>query len=264
MKEISERIKLIRKCTRSTEQEFAAKIGVPIDTLLQWESNALSPTLEELLKISQTYNISTEFILNGKANNTDNLLLNKKLSKEDLLQEIRQFLLNNLKSYQSQTSIDKIVEIAILKDKIDIQNIDLKDKIFFETKDILGIGDYAIFADIKKSFEVNGTITFDLLSPHKHSLEFYNEALENDSDQLEETFLEYTSNKELWNDEIILWLINNGAVCIEFVSIDETTNRGYSSDGCPDTNTTYEPVYKENLILTFLLKSELERKLKKE
>ena len=82
MKEISERIKLIRKCARNSENEFATKIGVSVDILLQWENNQSSPSLEELLKISQTYNISTEFILNGNANSSDNIFLNKKLAKK--------------------------------------------------------------------------------------------------------------------------------------------------------------------------------------
>lgn len=263
MKEISERIKLIRKCARDSENDFATKIGVSVDILLQWENNQSSPSLEELLKISQAYNISTEFILNGNANSTDNLFLNRKLIKEDLIEEIKEYLLNALKSKQSQKFIDKIVEIAILKEKISIQNIDLHNQIYFELKDILDICNYNIYLDIQKSFEINGTITFDLLSPHKHSINFYNEALKSDAEQIENTFLEYTSNKELWNDEIILWLINHGAVCVELTNIEGTTDMSYSIDGCSDTNTTYEPVYEENLILTFLLKSELERKLNK-
>lgn len=261
MKEVSERIKLIRKCTGNSDKEFATNIGVSVNALLQWESNSLSPSLEELLKISHAYNISTEFILN--ANKTDNLLLNRKLSKEDLIEEIKSYLLNNLKSEQSHNTINKILDVAILKEKISIQNIDLNNQITFEIQDIVNIGDYAIYEDIQKSFKIKDVITFNLLSPRKHSLDFYNEALKNDSEQLENTFLEYTSNKDLWNDEIILWLINNGAVCVEFTSIKGTTDMSYSIDGCSDTNTTYEPVYKENLILTFLLKSELERKLNK-
>lgn len=263
MKEISERIKLIRKCTRNTKEEFAAKIGISVDVLVQWENNTQSPSLEELLKISQIFNISTDFILHGKANNTDDALLNKKLSKEDLLQEIKLCLLNSLESPQSKKAIDKIVEIAMLKDKVSIQNIDLNSKIFFNITDIVNLGNFTIYNDIQKSFEIKGKITFDLLSPHKHSLNFYGEALKNDSEYLEDTFLDYTSNKELWNDEVILWLINNGAVCIEVTSIKGKTDMRYSIDGCSDTNTTYEPVYEENLILTFLLKSELERKLHK-
>lgn len=263
MKEISERIKLIRKCTRSSEKEFAAKIGVYVDILSQWENNALSPTLEELIKISQTYNISTEFLLNGNANNSDRELLDKKLSKEDLLNEIKSFLLNNLKCKQSHKAINQIVDIAILKKQISVQSIDLHNQIFFEIQDILNIGDYDIYMDIKKSFTIKGKITFDSLSPHKHSLAFYDEAFENDNEELENAFLEYTSNKTLWQDEVILWMLNHGAVCVEFTSIEGTTDMSYSIDGCSDTNTTYEPIYEENLILTFLLKSELERKLNK-
>ena len=264
MKEISERIKLIRKCARNSENEFATKIGVSVDILLQWENNQSSPSLEELLKISQTYNISTEFILNGNANSSDNIFLYKKLAKEDLIEEIKEYLLNALKSKQSPKFIDKIVDIAILKEKISIQNIDLHNQIFFELKDILDIGDYNIYLDIQKSFEINGAITFDLLSPHKHSLDFYNEALKNDAEQIENTFLEYTSNKEVWNDEIILWLINHGAVCLELVSYDISATSGFCNDGYPvDIHVYSEPIYEENLILTFLLKSELERKLNK-
>lgn len=263
MKEISERIKLIRKCTRSSEKVFAAKIGVSVDILSRWESNALSPTLEELIIISQAYNISTEFILNGNANKSDKKLLDKKLSKEDLLNEIKSFLLNNLKCRQSHNAINKIVDIAILEKQISVQNIDLHKNLFFKIQDILNIGDYDVYTDIKKSFTIKGKIIFDLLSPHKHSLAFYDEALKNDSKELENTFLKYTSNKALWQDEVILWMLNHGAVCVEFTSIEGTTNMGYSLDGCTDTNTTYEPIYEENLILTFLLKSELERKLNK-
>lgn len=58
-------------------------------------------------------------------------------------------------------------------------------------------------------------------------------------------------------------MINQDATCVEFVGIEGHTEHKYSIDGCANDDTTYEPVYQENLVLTFLLKAELERRVKK-
>lgn len=263
MKEISERIKLVRKCTRLSREEFSSKVNVSAATLEKWESDSLSPSVEDILKISKTYGISTDFLINGNPTKSDTSFLDRKLSKTDLVDEIKKFILNKLECASSKKIVDKLYEFAQLIDGVFAKEINLEGMISFDIGDLVETGDYDVYLDVAKHFQVNGDIQFEILNPNKHSISFYEEALKNDAENLEVAFLNYTDNKELWNDEILLWMINQGAICVELIDIEEHDYHNYSCDGCPNDNTTYEPIYHENLVLTFLLKAELERRINK-
>lgn len=263
MKEISERIKLVRKCTRLSREEFSSKVNVSAATLEKWESDSLSPSVEDILKISKTYGISTDFLLNGTPTKSDTSFLDRKLSKTDLADEIKEFILSKLEFASSKKMVDKLYEFVQLIDDIFAKYINLEGIISFDIGDLLETGDYDVYLDVVKHFQVNGDIKFEMLNPNKHSIGFYEEALKNDAENLEVAFLNYTDRKELWNDEILLRMINQGATCVELVDIEGHDNQDFSMDGCRNDNTTYEPVYCENLVLTFLLKGELERRINK-
>ena len=263
MKEISERIKMVRKCTRLSREEFCSKVNVSAATLEKWESDSLSPSVEDILKISKTYGISTDFLLNGTPTKSDTIFLDRKLSKTDLVDEIKEFVLSKLECTSSKKMLDKLYWILQLIDGIFAKDINLEGMIYFDINDLLEIGDYDVYLDVAKHFQVNGDIKFEMLDPNKHSIGFYEEALKNDADNLEVTFLNYTDSKELWNDKVLLWMINRGATCVELVDIEGHDHQTWSIDGCENDNTTYEPVYSENFVLTFLLKAELERRINK-
>lgn len=177
MKEISERIKLIRKCSHLSKEQFALNICVTADKLEQWEKDFISPSVEEILKISKIYNISTEFLLNGNTSECDIQFLNRKLFKDDLYDEIRKCFLTKLECDISAEMLDSIYDISQLFGDIFAKDINLDGKIFFDVYDLLEINNFDIYFDIKKNFQIKGNIEFKMLDPHKHSLAFYEEAL---------------------------------------------------------------------------------------
>ena len=262
MKEISQRIELIRKCLRKTIDEFSCDISVTPELVNKWENNCLTPSLEDILKISRVYKISTEYIINGNANNDDKKILERKLLKDDLIDEIKQYLLKELRCEQSIKRIEDIVKISLLEDEIDVRDMDIANNLYFNTQDVINLADFSVYKDIKNSFYMEGVLQFKMLNPQKHSLDFYGEALKTDKQNIENTFLKYTSDESLWNDEVILWLLNNGAVCMEFTGINERDLGYYMPDGFVHDR-KYTPLYGKNLVQTFLLKTELERKLRK-
>lgn len=263
MKEISERIKLIRKCTHLSKEEFSSKINKSVEVLEKWENDSESPSIEDILKISNTYGISVEFLLNGNVIDSDKFFLDRKLSKTDLTDEIKELFFNKLGFDLNKELIEELYLIAQLNDDVFARDFNLENLIFFNINDLLEIGDYGIYFNIAKNFHINGYVKFEMLNPNKHNISFYEDALKHDRINLETTFLKYTKSKELWNDEILLWMINQGATCVELVNIEEHEHHNWSIDGCPNDNTTYKPIYQENLVLTFLLKAELERKVNK-
>ena len=55
--------KTARKMCQLKLMDAAEKLGVSQPTLSSWESGRKSPTIESILKMSQLYNVSTDFLL---------------------------------------------------------------------------------------------------------------------------------------------------------------------------------------------------------
>lgn len=64
--EIGERIKNARKTLQLQQKEMADALGVSASHLSEIESGKANPNADVILKISETYDISVEFIIRGR------------------------------------------------------------------------------------------------------------------------------------------------------------------------------------------------------
>ncbi len=60
---LNERIRELRVASGLSQVELADKLGVSKQSVSNWENDNIQPSIDMLLKISRTFNVSTDFLL---------------------------------------------------------------------------------------------------------------------------------------------------------------------------------------------------------
>lgn len=112
---LAQRLKELRFEHKITQQEMASKLGISRSTLAGYESENKQPSYDILLKISNVFNISTDYLL-GSSNNTlsDSNIESSSviISDEDLLSSPEEKRL--LKAYRALGDDSKIIALSKL------------------------------------------------------------------------------------------------------------------------------------------------------
>ena len=66
---LNERIRELRLAAGFSQVELEEKLGVSKQSVSNWENDNIQPSIEMLVKISRTFNVSTDFLL-GEDNHT--------------------------------------------------------------------------------------------------------------------------------------------------------------------------------------------------
>lgn len=74
-----ERIKEIRNNNNMTQQQFADVMNITRTTVCNWENNTSKPDPNQIVEISERFNVSTDYLFNV---NIDKFLMIKKLMKD--------------------------------------------------------------------------------------------------------------------------------------------------------------------------------------
>lgn len=69
-----EKLRNARKQKNITQEEFAEKLGVSRQAVSKWESDTGFPETEKLSAISDILDVSVDYLINEKSENTDNSL----------------------------------------------------------------------------------------------------------------------------------------------------------------------------------------------
>ena len=59
----NERLRELRIAASLSQVDLAEKLGVSKQSVSNWENDNIQPSIEMLLKISRTFNVSTDFLL---------------------------------------------------------------------------------------------------------------------------------------------------------------------------------------------------------
>lgn len=68
--EIGDRIRYLRRKANLTQTELARKLGVVTSTVGFWETNKREPDLNAIVKMSEMFNVSADYLLNNYNDNT--------------------------------------------------------------------------------------------------------------------------------------------------------------------------------------------------
>lgn len=64
--DISERLQDLRKKSKYSQEEVADILGISRQAVSKWESGQGKPEIENIIKLADIYNVSTDFLLLGK------------------------------------------------------------------------------------------------------------------------------------------------------------------------------------------------------
>lgn len=67
---IGTRIKELRKVKNISQEELANELSVSRQTISKWESDTVSPDINNIEMISNFFEVSTDYLINGKENKT--------------------------------------------------------------------------------------------------------------------------------------------------------------------------------------------------
>ncbi len=102
---LSEKIAIVRKARRFTQEELGSKIGVSRQTISSWEKGDYEPTLDSVRAISEVLNVSYDTLLDDKVDLTDKQVLNVALKNLD----------NNVKAKVNNSFRYRIREYTVRK-----------------------------------------------------------------------------------------------------------------------------------------------------
>ena len=80
---LSEKIAIVRKARRYSQEELGDKIGVSRQSVSEWEKGKFEPTLENIRAIAQVLDVSFDTLLNEKVDLSDDQVLNVALKNLD-------------------------------------------------------------------------------------------------------------------------------------------------------------------------------------
>lgn len=60
---LNERIRELRTSSGLSQVELAEKLGISKQSVSNWENDNIQPSIEMLLKIARTFNVSTDYLL---------------------------------------------------------------------------------------------------------------------------------------------------------------------------------------------------------
>lgn len=111
------RLKELRKQAHLTQVEFAKRLGIGQSSYADWERGRKKPTQENLVKISQVFSVSIDYLVGNseeKSNDLDNVELlfrmnSKGLSKEEkeiFKKELIEFMEERKKAFGKEENND--------------------------------------------------------------------------------------------------------------------------------------------------------------
>lgn len=71
---IGRQIQSLRNKYRMTQEDLASKLGVSKQTVSNWETGLKTPRMGAIQKLSNLFNVSKSFIIEGKQDNQEGLL----------------------------------------------------------------------------------------------------------------------------------------------------------------------------------------------
>ncbi len=92
--DFSEKLVSLRKQRGLTQEELAEKIGVSRQSISKWESKVSFPDLEKIVKLSEVFNVSIDYLLKENGEDGHEIPLEKKdgVRKKLSLEEVKTYL----------------------------------------------------------------------------------------------------------------------------------------------------------------------------
>lgn len=104
---ISERLQELRKENKYSQEQLAEKLGVTRQAISKWESAQGNPDINNIIKLSEIYNVSTDYLLKGEKTMPEPIKTICETNSENSIEK------SNIK-YSADTILKKTFTILLL------------------------------------------------------------------------------------------------------------------------------------------------------
>jgi len=102
---LNERIKMLREDRELNQRDFAKLIGVSQQTVASWETGRTSPDKDMLIKLSEFFSVSVDYLLKGKHITADKKILS--VEEERFLEKY------SLLDEEERITVDTVLDIEV-------------------------------------------------------------------------------------------------------------------------------------------------------
>ena len=252
MDTIAKRIIQLRTAHRLTQVQLAKKLHISDKLVSKWETGEGTPSLEDILKLSDFFKVSVDYLVKGIIRDDDNKSINRLPTEEEMLEDFEKAFQKFLKkckltSFEKQLSSMLSVhdKAAFLAGKTKHRKKGLGEVDgFWEIENILKFDNYYLYKtlveygyiiDIYNGFKnrfmdgINNCRAILLTKCNVTDVEFY-EKLNFKQEELNELLRAFVGGQRTWNDEIILTIIKRGGYVTDASHDYETNNTYYSKN----------------------------------
>ena len=252
MNTIAERIVQLRTVHRLTQAQLAKKLHISDKLVSKWETGEGIPALEDILKLSDFFKVSVDYLVKGIMRDDDNKSINRLPTEEEMLEDFEEAFQKFLKKHKL-TSFEKQLsgmlsghdKAAFLAGKTKHMRKGWSEVDgFWEIENILKLDNYYLYKILvergyiidryngsKNMFidGINNHRAFLLTKYNVTDVEFY-EKLKFKQEELNEILRAFVDGRRMWNDEIILTIIKCGGYVTDASHDYETNNTYYSKN----------------------------------
>lgn len=252
MDTIAKRITQLRTVHRLTQAQLAKKLHVSDKLVSKWETGEGIPALEDILKLSDFFKVSVDYLVKGIIRDDDNKSINRLPTEKEMLEDFEEAFQKFLKKHKLSSFYQQLLDMLSVHDKAAF----LKGKTshyrkdgnivdgFWEIEKILTLNDYYLYKILveysyiidryngSKNMFINGINNHRALLLTKYNVtdvEFY-EKLKFKQEELNELLRAFVDGRREWNDEVILIIIKRGGYVTDASHDYETNNTYYSKN----------------------------------
>lgn len=84
MEQLKDRLIFLRTNARWTQAQLAEKISISDKVISKWENGDSEPSIDQLHSVAKIYKVSFDYLIEGKANEYDNLIINRELTTGEM------------------------------------------------------------------------------------------------------------------------------------------------------------------------------------
>lgn len=256
--EIKDRIIQLRKVNRLTQSDLAKKLHVSDKLVSKWETGEGHPGINDIIDLGKIFGVSVDYLVTGTLRANDSKSINKEPTIDQHKDDFLVYLKKLLKDNKLLNWYDRL--------KNNITNIEVvrwvRNEKVFPYEIIVNYDDYKLYkllsdnnliidtgSPFKNSFKdnINSFRCGYLAKNNIKDLGFYTE-MEYEERHLNDMIMSFVTGKRIWDDKVILALIEKGGFITRVSSY----------------NAYYERLeYEKDVFQTKLLKKFCEGNLKK-
>lgn len=84
MEQLKDRLIFLRTKARLTQAQLAEKISISDKVISKWENGDSEPSIDQLRAVAKIYKVSFDYLIEGKANEYDKLIINRELTTGEM------------------------------------------------------------------------------------------------------------------------------------------------------------------------------------